>query len=390
MTNTRLRPYQQTVLAEIQKHNKGIIIIPTGGGKTLIFMEDVKQRILSATKPLVFVIVAPKILLSSQLYSEFNSFLKGVGDTYQSCVHSGEDGITDPSMIKVSHQLIQELEYHHLIFTTYKSLPRILEAGIDIDVAIFDEAHHSVMESNFVGVAQTSQAAKNSFFYTATPRHTDSKTTMANSTVYGGTIISLPPKELVEGGYILPPRVKIKKFDVLQTNELSSDVDCNNIIETIDETYTSKIIVCAKSSKQIMDLIVETNFITSLKERNFSYMYITSKTGAIIDGLKVSRDVFFETLNDWGKNPNKKFIVMHRSILSEGISINGLETAIFLRNMNIIEMTQNIGRVLRKDGISKTFGLCVVPVYSNVGIATEKSLQALIENMFGEVATFDK
>ena len=65
----------------------------------------------------------------------------------------------------------------------------------------------------------------------------------------------------------------------------------------------------------------------------------------VIDGKKVSREVFFETLNAWGKDTDKKFVVLHRSILSEGINVRQLECVIFMRNMDIIEMTQTIGRV---------------------------------------------
>ena len=34
-------------------------------------------------------------------------------------------------------------------------------------------------------------------------------------------------------------------------------------------------------------------------------MTITSKTGAIIDGKKVNREEFFNTLNAWGKDDTK-------------------------------------------------------------------------------------
>ena len=54
-------------------------------------------------------------------------------------------------------------------------------------------------------------------------------------------------------------------------------------------------------------------------------MTITSKTGAIIDGKKVNREEFFNTLNTWGKDHEKKFVCIHHSILSEGINVNGLE-----------------------------------------------------------------
>lgn len=381
----KLREYQQKALIALKKHNKGTLVIPTGGGKTVIFMEDVKQRILNSTHPLKIVVVAPKILLASQLSNEFQRHLKDVSKVFYFHVHSGENGTTNVEMIRTISNITTRIQHHQIIFTTYKSLSKINESNVNIDIAIFDEAHHSVFEANFVGVAETSRIAKNCYFYTATPRHTSDRKTMANSDVYGGTIISLSPKELVDGGFILAPRVKIKKFDVLQNNELSSEVDCNNIVETIDETYSQKLLVCAKSSKQIMDLMVETNFISLLKDRNFSYMYITSKTGAIVDGIKVSRTDFFKTLNEWGQSMSKKFVVIHRSILSEGISVNGLESVIFLRNMDVIEMTQNIGRVLRKGKESKKFGLCVVPVYSNVGVATEKRINSLVQNMFGKV-----
>ena len=385
----QLRPYQLKAIEELQKHNKGVCVLPTSAGKTTIFIEDVKQRMNDSNHPLVIVVVAPKILLCNQLLEEFKESLKGQVDYFSLLVHSGEDGVTKPEEISVISKVYKTIGRHQIMFTTYKSLMKIHDASIDIDVAIFDEAHHSTTESNFVGVAQTSATAKKSYFYTATIKDTKDVKSMLNSDVYGGTIYSLAPKELVAGGYILPPKIKVKKFDVLQKDELSIEVDCKNIIETIDETSTTKILVCAKSANQLIDLIAETNFVEELKERNFSYLYITSKTGAIIDGRKVNRTEFFDTLNSWGRIPDKKFVVIHRSILSEGISISELETVIFLRNMDVIEMTQSIGRVLRKGGPSKKFGLCVVPVYSSVGVSTERSLQALVDFLFGEVQIQD-
>jgi len=118
-----------------------------------------------------------------------------------------------------------------------------------------------------------------------------------------------------------------------------------------------------------------------LTDRGYSYLYITAKTGAVVDGKKVNREEFFNTLNTWGRDTDKKFVVLHRSILSEGINVSQLETVIFLRNMDVIEMTQTIGRVLRL-GDGKTFGLCVVPVYSKVGIATERALQNVVDTVF--------
>ena len=112
--------------------------------------------------------------------------------------------------------------------------------------------------------------------------------------------------------------------------------DSDNLLETIDDNNIDKTLICARTTKQIVGLISQSDFCMQLAERGYSWMTITSKTGAIIDGQKVNREEFFNTLNTWGKDPEKKFIVLHHSILSEGINVSGLESVIFLRNMDYI------------------------------------------------------
>ena len=104
--------------------------------------------------------------------------------------------------------------------------------------------------------------------------------------------------------------------------------------------------------------------------------------------MKVSREEFFNTLNAWGRQSDKKFVVLHRSILSEGINVSQLEGVIFMRNMDTIEMTQSIGRVLRlaKD---KSFGFCCVPVYSQVGVSTARALQTCVDIIFEKGEMYD-
>ena len=110
-------------------------------------------------------------------------------------------------------------------------------------------------------------------------------------------------------------------------------------------------------------------------------MYITSKTGGIINGKKVDRETFFETLREWGATDDKKFVVLHHSILSEGISVPGLEAALFMRNMNYITISQTIGRVIRTGNEDKKFGLVVVPCYDRVGISTAKRVSAVVDKI---------
>jgi predicted helicase len=128
-------------------------------------------------------------------------------------------------------------------------------------------------------------------------------------------------------------------------------------------------------------MVTQSDFCQQLYERGYNWMYITSKTGAIINGKKVSREVFFKTLNQWGSD-STRFVVMHHSILSEGINVKGLEAVLFMRNMNYIGISQSIGRVIRLGGAEKTFGLVCVPVFDKVGISTAKSVQAVVDTVF--------
>ncbi len=108
------------------------------------------------------------------------------------------------------------------------------------------------------------------------------------------------------------------------------------------------------------------------------------KTGAIIDGKKVNREEFFNTLNTWGKDGTKKFVVIHHSILSEGINVSGLEAVIFMRNMDYIGISQSIGRVIRLGSSEKTFGLVCIPTYDTVGISTARKVQAVVDVVFNQ------
>ena len=211
---------------------------------------------------------------------------------------------------------------------------------------------------------------------------------MNDTEVYGNVICQVGAPELVDGGYILPPKVVVKQLDMVQDKRMIPDRDSENLLTTIDDNSLDKILIFARSTKQIVRLISESDFCKELNERGYSWMYMTAKTGGILDGQKVNREVFFDTLNAWGKDSSKKFVVLHHSILSEGINVSGLEAVLFMRSMDYIGISQSIGRVIRLGGSQKTFGLVCVPVYDKVGISTARKVQAVVDVVFekGEAA----
>jgi superfamily II DNA or RNA helicase len=322
------------------------------------------------------------ILLAEQLSSEFLEFITNAVVFH---CHSGEthhESSTRPAVI--SQWVEDNQSSHKLIVTTYNSLQRLVDAEIDVDTIYFDEAHNSVKRNFFPATEHFSANANRCFFFTATRKTsvTVGKPGMNDVDVYGNIICRVSAPELVDGGYIVAPKIIAKKFEVLDGKQITAECDSSNLMETLDDIDCKKILVCVKSAKQLINLVSQSDCITELQSRGYSYLYITSKTGAVVDGKKVDREVFFDTLNAWGRDSSKKFVCLHRSILSEGINVSELEAVVFLRNMDVIEMTQTIGRVLRKGGKDKVWGLCVVPVYSRVGIATERALQGVVDAVF--------
>ena len=370
-----LRPHQQNALEAMQKYNKGQVIIPTGGGKTICMIKDAKAQ-FDCDGPTRIVVVAPRILLAEQLCKEFLELIDNAAVFH---VHSGETehfSSTKPAYIE---RWCKQAYQNQLIFTTYHSLHRIQEAGIAVDTIYFDEAHNSVQRNFFPPTEHFAADADRCYFFTATPKHsvTIFKPGMNDGAVYGQVICNVPAPKLVEEGYILPPKVVVKQLP--QGDFRLSD--SQNLLETIDDNSLNKILIAARSTKQIVRLVSDSDFCLQLEKRGYNWMYITSKTGAIINGKKVSRDQFFKTLNQWGED-DTRFVILHHSILSEGINVKGLEAVLFMRNMDYIGISQSIGRVIRLGGAEKTFGLVCVPVYDKVGIGTARSVQAVVDTVF--------
>ena len=391
----QLRPHQERIVTSMGDNPKGQVIVPTGGGKTLCMIKDAQREFNSCSwdmfmkKPerKTIVVVSPRILLAQQHSESFEEFL-GLHPMLQRKilhVHSGDThhySTTNPDTIKQWEK--ESYRYNKLIFTTYHSLHRIQESGINVDTVYFDEAHNSV-QRHFFPATEFYAGLDNvrTYFFTATPKYNASiyDPSMDDKEIYGEEIERISARELIDNGYILPPKLFVKELEMTEAGRTPVTKEAEHLIETIDDSNVDKILICARRTAQIVNLLDETDFCKELASRGYSWMYITSKTGAYINGEKVDRETFFEVLNIWGKEDGKKFVVLHHSILSEGINVPGLEAALFMRNMNHIAISQTIGRVIRTGDSDKKFGLVAIPVYDRVGISTAKKVTAMVETI---------
>ena len=377
----QLREHQLRIVDKMNRHQKGQVIVPTGGGKTICMISDAISQFSRPNKTIV--VVSPRILLTQQLSTDFLELLQSVQVLH---VHSGDTSHTSTTNKReIFNWTVNNWNSNKIIFTTYHSLHRIQESGIPVDTIYFDEAHNSVQQ-HFHPATRFFATTNNRrcFFFTATPRisNSDEEIGMNNEYVYGKVLEQVPAPELVNKGYILPPKVVVKQLEMIRDRKANCDDDADNILKTIDDQNVSKILICVRRTAQITNMVSDSKLTTELYARGYNWMYITAKTGAVINGIKVSREDFFTTLNTWGKEDDRKFIVMHHSILSEGVNVSGLEAALFLRNMDFITISQTIGRVIRKGGEKKQFGIVCVPVYDKVGITTSKSVNAVVDTIF--------
>ena len=392
-----LRDHQKDIIQLMTTKEKGKVLVPTGGGKTLCMIQDAKWR-FSMPVPQTIVVVAPRILLANQLCSEFLEQIDNVDVLH---VHSG-----DTHHFRTTKPKTMEKWYHNnvkniLIFTTYHSLHRLQEArDIEVDTIYFDEAHNSVQKNFLPAVDYFSQYASRKYFFTATPKENrNALLGMNNTKIFGNVIAQVPAPELIAKGYIIPPKVKAVKYPIGHYDS-QEEIDKTVILDALkNEEHMDKVLVTAKSTTNINNLINRTNFQALCHSMKYNVLHITSKYGAIINGKKVSRETFFNLMNKWGNDSEKKFVMFHHSILSEGMNVSGLTAAILMRNLDLITMAQTIGRVIRLDksdaaklqkgelkpqgkGFKKPFGKMFVPVYSNVGISTEKRLQGVVDTIF--------
>ena len=400
----QLRPHQQTALDALSQHSKGICVFPTGGGKTNVGIFDAVRQFQSNISKTI-VVVSPRILLAEQLSSEYLEFITNASVLH---IHTGEThhySSTKPNIIRAWHENISG---HKLIFTTYNSLQQLQRADISVDTIYFDEAHNSVRRDFFPAVEYFSAEAQRCFFFTATPKYSNviGKPGMNDFDIYGQIIAKVPAPELVRNGYIIPPKVIASQMRLSVKGEDIAQRDCEYLLQTIQDNPVNKILICAKATKHIIGLLSQTDFAEQLAQEGYSVLHITAKHGAFIDGHKVNREVFFDVLNEWGKNADKKFVVLHHSILAEGINISALEAVVFMRSMDIVGIGQTVGRTLRLhpqdaadirsgalqagalETYTKSYGLVICPTFDKVSKGTAQKVQSVVDIIFqkGDVA----
>ena len=367
-----LYPHQQDILNSLQLNSKGIVSCPTGGGKTFTMITDSRRFMQPGN---VIVVVAPQLLLSQQLFTEFDKHLSDVNFMYRQISSEGKtfqrkreplrfrmtpakSPTTVVDEIRDTYRIAQKAQKPLLLFVTYDSLERIVSSMIPVSAVYYDEAHNATTSDHFKSVKYLSHHASNNYFFTATPRYTESGSVngagMNNEDVYGEIIANIKFKTLVDAGVILNPLIHLLKSDADTDTMDEVSVNLKTIKEVVDHyeaehTHSNhKILFCTQGTKAINDLLAGglQEWATS---RGYKVLSIDSINQGYVNGnKKISKSNFIDTLNKLGSDPNEKLIVLHYAMLGEGIDVKAFTGVVFLRNtLSAIFATQSIGRVIR-------------------------------------------
>jgi len=337
----------------------------------------------------MYIINAPRIMLSYQLLNEVYNFLTLAGiEARFMMVHSG--GVDDEkdretirrmantSGNKVPYSSINsatskgeiidmmntaQAQNLPLIFvSTYHSATNIENARIDfnevqpIKMILNDEAHYLVQE-RFHDILNTI-ISKRCYFFTATMVHTpsDEGRGMNNVELYGNVLYEMNPREAIDRGKMVRPRLHI-----IRTKGVYNTADYNtSISKIIKDSYEQheailtklkpKLLVSTKGTADMVTFIRSRQYQTL--RNNYVHIYCVSSNDEIgnnINGEQVKRSEFLRRLKEDGSDPSKKLLVLHYDILAEGIDVSGFTGIMPLRSMQKSKFMQTYGRSARLD-----------------------------------------
>lgn len=388
----KLYDYQLEALESTKYNKKGILCLPTGTGKTMIQANILSDDILSHRGTFrMYVVNVPRIILSYQILKEYYNHMASLGiECRYHFVHSGSsidiselkdirrqanlDGVKIPfsdidsstnigylnSIIRNSIKLKTPL----ILFSTYNSAEKIEQARVktntDISIIINDEAHYLVQE-RFHPILDIIPSNK-CYSFTATIRETSSINGrgMNNFNTYGDVIYNLLPRDAINRGKMIRPRIHTIRTEGVRTSE-EYDNSFNYIIfnsfkqhkEHLNNEHNDlkpKILVSTRGANDIKNFLLSKQY-TELRNIGVNVLAISSnqEVGNFINGKRVKREDFFKYLNIFGKDINKEMIILHYDILTEGIDVPGITTIMPLRELSKGRFIQTYGRCARVD-----------------------------------------
>ena len=351
---------------------RGRIICATGGGKTLVEYEAIRRGFEDGNK--LQVIVAPLIGLLTQHHEYFASFgIFSSGNENVVPVHfrTGDeirhDDGSDYEQTTNGEEFLSFVKAKHsdrkiLVFVTYASYEHMFRViaggGTTAELAVFDEFHHTVIQTDEQRCFLNTMPVNKSLFFSASEKSGRVLSSFDES-VYGPKLADISYNRLRQAG-ILVPKLEVKlvrmrdgvvtktlnnalkeaaereKFSLRDATLEAAALSIARL-DMLKNAKTSAILTFSKSVPANKVLVNDPTFKSVL---GGGCLLQTVHAGTNNTGRKA-------TYNKVGKSTDS--ITMQHSVVKEGIDVTVFNALLLSRCMEVIGTQQAIGRIVRAD-----------------------------------------
>lgn len=328
------REDQFAAIKSVRKNNRGIILAPTGTGKTVIMC-----GIVSCYRKLNILILAHTLDLVAQIDTQIKKLVKMKTQTLNSKTdidwkklqNNDDDFKKDGNVIVSTIQSFSKLDVDQ-----YKEL---------FDVVIVDEAHHVNSMNGTYGKVLTNILAPIRVGFTATMPQ-EKLALLSMEGLLGPIINQLTLKEAKDNGLLVTPKIKMHKLPYNQKiNEL------RNYRQVIEEGVTRGFTL----NNKIAEILTE-----ALKEKKNILVFVQYiEQGEYIQALMERRELRVEFVNGemdpslrtrikTKMETTKGNAVISTTVWKEGINIPSIDAIVLGGGWrSYIPIIQSIGRGLR-------------------------------------------
>lgn len=317
-----LRNYQVDGISAIQQswaeNKRPMVAVATGGGKTVMIAQLLKQTISSSDRALV---IAHTEEIVQQIHStislQYGS--KSVG------IVMGRYNGTDSQIIVATRQSL-----------TRKRLATILEYG-DFKVVVIDEAHHATLDNTYGQIVKAILNVNRKtkvVGFTATPDRETGQSDLFDKIVFSWSI-----PDGVKSGFLVPARqINIRAESLNNPNIIRNILDCDNWLDLTIEAYKTYIYSAKRPCLAFFPSIsMSVQFTTALRQLGLSAAHIDGYTP------KLERE---SILAAYKKGEIK--VVSNMEVLTEGFDAPNTSAILLVRpTQSKTLLTQILGRGLR-------------------------------------------
>lgn len=376
---------------EVRHGGTAQVQMATATGKTLVGSLLAEKLEARST-----VVITPTLQLISQTAAMWQANYQRNARYLAVCSDVGEMDIASTTS---SQELAAAWESAHdvgedlVVFATYQSSAVLVESGVEFDLAIGDEAHHLAggVDKAFAAVLRGEVKARRRVYMTATPKtrsrsYNDGEVVGMDDAAFGRRVYELGLDRAIREGLIADYRIIVASVDVATFEAVSRDLDTR-----VDAHLLAGAIAVVRAAERygVRSLISYHSRI----ERASEFAALVGKVAEILPtdqrpagpgfaawldgGTSVRiRDRLLARLEDpvgWG-------VVSNAKALGEGIDLPNLDAvAIVDPKTSEVEVTQAIGRALRRSGDGSKTGLVILPVLLRDGRDADDPLASIDE-----------